>query len=71
MALSFSSVMGPQAVHAGLKTLRAQLAPKVQVWAGGRGAAQGVRGLAGVRALPVLGELHSEVARWRAQHAAA
>ena len=71
VALSFSSVMGPQAVHAGLKTLRAQLAPKVQVWAGGRGAAQGVRGLAGVRALPVLGELHSEVARWRAQHAAA
>ena len=71
VALSFSSVMGPQAVHAGLKTLRAQLAPKVQVWAGGRGAAQGVRGLAGVRALPVLGELHPEVARWRAQHAAA
>jgi DNA-binding transcriptional MerR regulator/methylmalonyl-CoA mutase cobalamin-binding subunit len=69
VALSFTSVMGPQAVHLGLKTLRAQLPATAQIWAGGRGAAQGVRGLAGVRALPSLGELHPEVALWRTQHA--
>lgn len=69
VALSFTSVMGPQAVHLGLKTLRAQLPATAQIWAGGRGAAQGVRGLAGVRALPSLGELHPEVARWRVQRA--
>ena len=71
VALSFSPVMGAQAVHAGLNTLRAQLAPTVQIWAGGRGAARGVRGLAGVHALPSLADLHPQVLQWRAQYTTA
>jgi DNA-binding transcriptional MerR regulator len=66
VALSFSSLSptGPSLDH--LADLRAQLPASVEIWAGTPQPAMLRRGVAGVTLLDNLGQVHTEVSRWRA-----
>ena len=66
VALSFSGYLSSGLVQRGLSSLRAQLQPEAELWAGGRSPAlQRRAGVAGVRYVTELAEVAGEVARWR------
>ena len=66
VALSFSSLSptGPSLDHLG--SLRAQLPADIEIWAGTPQQAMLRRGVAGVTLLDKLGQVRTEVGRWRA-----
>lgn len=68
VALSFSSGMGRQMVIDGLRELRHQLPPRVEIWAGGSSTALGRRMAEGVITTQSLDDITPEVARWRTLH---
>ena len=70
VALSFSSGMGRQMVIDGLRELRHQLPPKIEIWAGGSSTALGRRMAEGVITTQALDDITQEVARWRTMHPA-
>lgn len=70
VALSFSQGMGRQMVIDGLRELRHQLPPRIEIWAGGSATALGRRMGEGVIATQSLDDVSIEVARWRALHTA-
>lgn len=70
VALSFSSGMGRQMVIDGLRELRHQLPPKIEIWAGGSSTALGRRMAEGVITTQALEDITQEVTRWRAMHPA-
>jgi MerR family transcriptional regulator, light-induced transcriptional regulator len=67
VALGFTACNGPNAMLNGLADLRAQLAPQVELWAGGTVAAIGRRVVDGVRLVPELGQIAAELQLWRAR----
>ena len=69
VALSFTAVLGANAVVTGLQELRRQLPQTVAIWAGGSNPALSKRGLPGVLPIQALESLREQVARWRAQAA--
>ena len=68
VALSFTACNGPNAVLNGLAELRELLPAHVELWAGGAVAAFERRHLPGVRIVPELALIASEMQRWRALH---
>lgn len=66
VALSFSGVLPPAQVRAGLQELRAQLPPHIAVWAGGQGAAGLTETVVGVQVLRELESMPPALAQWRA-----
>ena len=68
VALSFSSSMNRMQVAEGLRELRHQLPPKIEIWAGGSNPALGRRVAEGVLITTSLDDISSEVARWRTLH---
>ena len=69
VALSFTAVLGANAVVTGLQELRRQLPQTVAIWAGGSNPALSKRVLPGVLPIQALESLREQVARWRAQAA--
>ncbi len=67
VALSFSGVLPPAQVRAGLHEVRAQLPIQIAVWAGGQGAAGLMEAVAGVQVLRELEDMPPALALWRAQ----
>lgn len=65
VALSFSAAVSANQVLAGLADLRAELAPSVEIWAGGSCPALHRRRPDGVTTLRVLEEIEPQVQRWR------
>jgi DNA-binding transcriptional MerR regulator len=66
VALSFSSVLGPNPVLDGLAELRARLPAPTEIWAGGSSAVLQRRPPAGVQTFTQLEEIGPAIARWRA-----
>jgi len=66
VGLSFTASMNPAHVLRGLEQLRAELAPPVTLWAGGRSPVLARHRIAGVQPIPQIGELPDVVAQWRA-----
>jgi methanogenic corrinoid protein MtbC1 len=66
VALSFTAVVGPRQVLAGLAELRSRLAPSVEVWAGGTNPVLQRRPPKGVRVLRTLEDIAPALAEWRA-----
>lgn len=71
VALSFTAVQTNSIVLAALRELRQQLPARTALWVGGSCPVLYQRPLAGVLALPAIGALSAEVARWRSQAAQA
>lgn len=69
VALSFSIAFPAAGVAEGLQNLRAQLAPDVALWAGGRGVVHVKRPLPGVELLPDLPSLIARYQAWTASRA--
>lgn len=69
VALSFTALLGANAVVAGLQELRRQLPHAVAIWAGGSNPTLSRRELPGVFRVPALESLREQVARWRSQAA--
>ena len=69
VGLSFSPSMNPAHVLRGLEQLRGELAPQVEVWAGGRSPVLARHRIAGVQPMGPIGELPGVVAQWRAARA--
>jgi len=67
VALSFSASMPGPVAQAGLRELRGLLPTGVALWVGGKAPFLQTRALPGVLALPALGAVHAQVARWRHQ----
>lgn len=65
VALSFTAVLGANAVVAGLHELRHQLPSGVAIWAGGSNPALSKRKLPGVLHIQALESLREHVAHWR------
>lgn len=66
VALSFSGLLPPRAVHDGLATLRGLLPARVEIWAGGSSRALRQPGMPeGIRRLEGLASIAHETARWR------
>ncbi|MEO7400234.1 MAG: MerR family transcriptional regulator [Polaromonas sp.] len=65
VALSFTRVLGPNAVVAGLTELRRQLPPQVSIWAGGCNPVLSRREIPGVLPVQALEAIRDQVARWR------
>jgi MerR family transcriptional regulator, light-induced transcriptional regulator len=68
VALSFSVAMNRQQVQDGLRELRHQLSPSIEIWAGGSSAALSRRIADGVICTQSLDDIVSEVGRWRGLH---
>jgi methanogenic corrinoid protein MtbC1 len=68
VALSFSVAMNRQQVQDGLRELRHQLQPSIEIWAGGASSALSRRVADGVICTQSLDDVVSEVKRWRALH---
>lgn len=68
LALSFSPQPSRAQVREALRTLRAGLPARIEIWAGGSSPAL-ARAPAGVRVVPTLQALAQRVADWRAGHA--
>lgn len=68
VALSFSVAMNRQQVQDGLRELRHQLPPSIEIWAGGSSAALSRRVADGVICTQKLDDIVSEVKRWRQLH---
>lgn len=71
VALSFTPVVNPNHVIAGLADLRAQLPPTVELWAGGSAPVLRRRPPRQVRVIESLADVGAALADWRACHAAA
>ena len=67
VALSFTAVVGANAVVSGLQDLRRQLPQAVAIWAGGSNPTLSKRVLPGVLPVLALESLKEQVARWRNQ----
>jgi MerR family transcriptional regulator, light-induced transcriptional regulator len=68
VALSFSVAMNRQQVQDGLRELRHQLPPRIEIWAGGSSAALNRNVADGVICTTKLDDVANEVKRWRALH---
>lgn len=68
VGLSFTASVNPAHVLRGLEQLRGALAPRVEVWAGGRSPVPGRHRIAGVQPVPDVGDIPGHVAAWRAAH---
>ncbi len=68
VALSFSLSLNPNHVLDGLVELRSQLAPEVQIWAGGRSPVLYRRPPAGVVVMGQLEDIPARVQAWRQAH---
>jgi methylmalonyl-CoA mutase cobalamin-binding subunit len=68
VALSFSIAMNRQQVQDGLRELRHQLPPSIEIWAGGSSAALNRRVADGVVCTQALDDIGLEVKRWRTLH---
>jgi DNA-binding transcriptional MerR regulator/methylmalonyl-CoA mutase cobalamin-binding subunit len=71
VALSFSLAHPVSQALDGLSALRAQLDPRIEIWAGGANPGLLRRGVEGVRAIPELAAVPGAVARWRERHGGA
>ncbi len=71
VGLSFTASMNPAHVLRGLEMLRGELAPQVEVWAGGRSPVLARHRMAGVRAMPQIAQVREAIAQWRKANAAA
>lgn len=69
VALSFTRVLGPNAVVAGLTELRRLLPPEVSIWAGGRNPVLSRREIPGVLPVQALEAIREQVAHWRGRAA--
>ena len=67
VALSFTALLGANAVVSGLQELRRQLPPAVAIWVGGSNPALSRRELPGVLQVQALESLREQVTRWRSQ----
>lgn len=67
VALSFTAVLGANAVVAGLRELRRQLPQGVAIWAGGNSPVLSRREVPGVLPVQALESLREQVAHWRGQ----
>jgi DNA-binding transcriptional MerR regulator/methylmalonyl-CoA mutase cobalamin-binding subunit len=65
VALSFSGCMNPNQVVQGLTELRARLAPRVALWAGGAAPVLHRRAVPGVTPIASLSQIGVELQRWR------
>lgn len=65
VALSFTALLGANAVVSGLRELRRQLPQSVAIWAGGSNPTLSKRELPGVLTVQALESLREQVARWR------
>jgi DNA-binding transcriptional MerR regulator/methylmalonyl-CoA mutase cobalamin-binding subunit len=70
VALSFTSVVNPNQVVAGLGDLREQLPPAIEIWAGGSAPVLRRRPPRDVRVLEALSQIGPAVAEWRAHYSA-
>jgi DNA-binding transcriptional MerR regulator/methylmalonyl-CoA mutase cobalamin-binding subunit len=70
VALSFTAVVNPNHVIAGLTDLREQLPRSIEIWAGGSAPVLRRRPPRHVRVLDSLGDVGPALADWRARHAA-
>ncbi len=68
VALSFSAAMNRQQVQDGLRELRHQLPPSIEIWAGGSSSALSRRVADGVICTQSLDDIVGEVKRWRQLH---
>lgn len=68
VALSFSAAMNRQQVQDGLRELRHQLPPSIEIWAGGSSSALSRRVADGVICTQSLDDIVGEVTRWRQLH---
>ncbi len=68
VALSFSVAMNRQQVQDGLRELRHQLPPSIEIWAGGSSPALSRRVADGVICTQSLDDIVNEVKRWRQLH---
>lgn len=66
VALSFSGILAPAQTRADLRELRAQLAERTQVWAGGQGAVVGPGEAPSILLVRELDAVPSVLADWRA-----
>jgi MerR family transcriptional regulator, light-induced transcriptional regulator len=71
VALSFTAVVNPNQVVAGLGDLRAQLPRSIEIWAGGSAPVLRRRPPRGVRVMQSLADIGPALVTWRAEHAAA
>ncbi|MGP1681604.1 MAG: MerR family transcriptional regulator [Giesbergeria sp.] len=69
VALSFSGILPPAQVRAGLRELRAQLGDSTQLWAGGQGAVLAPGEVAGLTVLRPLEAVPQALAEWRSANA--
>ena len=69
VALSFTAVVNPNQVVAGLADLRGQLPRRIEIWAGGSAPVLRRRPLRDVRVLESLADIAPALVRWRAEHA--
>lgn len=65
VALSFSGCLNPNQVVGGLTELRARLAPRTALWAGGAAPVLHRRVVPGVMAIASLSQIGTELQRWR------
>lgn len=65
VALSFSGCLNPNQVVEGLTELRARLAPRTALWAGGAAPVLHRRPVPGVTAIASLAQIGAELQRWR------
>jgi DNA-binding transcriptional MerR regulator len=65
VALSFSGCLNPNQVVEGLGELRARLAPRTALWAGGAAPVLHRRPVPGVTAIASLAQIAAELRRWR------
>jgi methanogenic corrinoid protein MtbC1 len=65
VALGFTGCMNPNQVVDGLQELRSKLAPSVELWVGGAAPVLHRRSVEGVIALGLLGDIRTELERWR------
>ena len=68
VALSFTGCLAPGQVSESLAELRAKLPRRIEVWAGGSAQVLRRRPTEGVLAVPELGGIRTELARWRSHH---
>jgi methanogenic corrinoid protein MtbC1 len=67
VGLSFSASMNPAHVLRGLEQLRAELPPRVAIWAGGSSPVLGRRRIPGVQPMRDVADVPTAVAQWRVQ----
>ena len=67
VALSFTALLGANAVVTGLRELRRQLPQAVAIWVGGKSPVLSRREVSGVLQVQALESLREQVARWRSQ----